>query len=74
MFSIKFWSDAFERLVKSAAQAVLTGFTIGEGFNVFDVDLRLALGFAGGGAAYSLLTSIASAPFGSKDGSASLVK
>lgn len=64
MFSIAFWKDALERSIKSAAQFVLLGLGIGEGFNVFDMDPALALGFAGGGALASLLTSIASAPFG----------
>ena len=64
MFSVAFWKDAFERCVKTAAQSVLLGLSIGEGFNAFNVDPMLALGFAGGGALFSLLTSIASAPFG----------
>ena len=64
MFSVAFWKDAFERAVKTAAQSVLLGLSIGEGFNVFNMDFGLAAGFAGGGAVMSLLTSIASAPFG----------
>lgn len=72
MFTIAFWKDAVERAVKTAAQAVLTGLMIGEGFNAFDIDPQLALGFAAGGAIFSLLTSIVSAPFAEK-GSASLV-
>lgn len=64
MFSVAFWKDTLERSIKTAAQGVLLGLSIGEGFNVFNVDPMLALGFAGGGALLSLLTSIASAPFG----------
>lgn len=72
MFSIAFWKDAAERAIKTAAQSVLLGLSIGEGFNVFNMDFGLALGFAGGGAVMSLLTSIASAPF-APAGKASLV-
>ena len=72
MFSIRFWKDLFERAVKSAAQAVVVAYGIGEGLNVFTVDWRLAAGFAGGGFVMSALTSIASAPFGA-NGSASVL-
>ena len=72
MFAWTFWRDLIERAVKSSAQAVLLGYTLGEGFNAFDVDWGLAGGFAVGGLVYSALTSIASAPFGS-NGNASLV-
>ncbi len=73
MFTVAFWRDAVERALKTAAQAVILGLGLGEGFNAFDVDWQLALGFAIGGAVLSLLTSVASAPFGDSDGSASLV-
>lgn len=67
MFTLKFWRDTTERAIKTAAQSVLVGLSIGEGFNAFNVDARLALGFAAGGAFFSLLTSLASAPFGTPD-------
>ncbi len=73
MFNIAFWRDAVERAIKTAAQAVIVGLVLAEGFNAFDTDWQLGLGFALGGAILSLLTSVASAPFGNSDGSASLV-
>ena len=73
MFTVAFWRDAGERAIKTAAQAVILGLALGEGFNAFGVDWRLALGFALGGGILSLLTSVASAPFGNSGGSASLV-
>lgn len=60
MFTKAFWLDLSERAVKTAAQSVILGLGLGEGFNLFDVDPMLALGFAGGGALLSALTSIAS--------------
>ena len=74
MFSLSFWRDAIERSVKTAAQAVVLGLGFAEGFNAFDIDWQLALGFAAGGAVLSLLTSLGSAPFGDKAGSASVLK
>ena len=73
MFTVAFWRDAVERALKTAAQAVILGLSLGEGFNAFEVDWQLALGFAIGGAVLSLLTSVASNPFGNTDGSPSLV-
>lgn len=64
MFTVKFWIDASERAVKTAAQAVLAAGIIGEGFNAFTVDWSLLAGFGAGGAVLSLLTSIGSTPFG----------
>ena len=73
MFNIAFWRDAGERAIKTSAQAIILGLALGEGFNAFDVDYRLALGFALGGAFLSVLTSVASAPLGNSSGSPSLV-
>ncbi len=73
MFTVAFWRDAVERALKTAAQAVILGLSLGEGFNAFEVDWQLALGFAIGGAVLSLLTSIASNKLGNTAGSASLV-
>ena len=72
MFSLSFWKDAVERAVKSAAQAVLLALGGSEVANLFTIDWRIALGAALAGALISLLTSIASAPFGER-GSASLI-
>ena len=73
MFTVSFWKDALERAVKTAAQAVILGLGLGEGFNAFEVDWGLAAGFAAGGAILSVLTSVVSAPIGTK-GTASLVE
>lgn len=71
MFTIAFWKDAGERALKTAAQAVILGLALAEGANAFDLDYKLALGLALGGAGLSLLTSVVSAPFGTA-GTASL--
>lgn len=73
MWTIVFWKETADRAIKSAAQAVLLGVGLGEGLNAFDVDWQLGLGFALGGAVLSLLTSVASAPFGVR-GTASFVR
>jgi len=72
MWSKKYWLDVAERAIKTGAQAVLLGLGLGEGFNAFNVDWMIALGFALGGAFLSFLTSLISAPFGDPD-SASLL-
>lgn len=60
MWQWSFWREVLERAIKTAAQGVLLGLGIGEGYNLFDLDLGVALGFAGGGFLLSVLTSIAS--------------
>jgi hypothetical protein len=64
LYTWRFWKDALERAVKTAAQSVLLGLGLGEGFNAFELDWLLALGFALGGAVLSILTSVASAGVG----------
>ena len=64
MFTRRFWKLAAERALKSAAQAVILGTGIGEGFDAFSMDWRLAAGFAVGGALLSLLTSMATVRIG----------
>ncbi len=73
MWTIVFWKETADRALKTAAQGVLLGLGLGEGLNAFDVDFRLALGFALGGAFLSLLTSVISAPFGVR-GAASIIR
>lgn len=73
MWTLDFWKDAGERAIKTAAQSVITALFLAEGVNAFDIDFGLAAGFALGGAFFSILTSIASAPIGTK-GTASLVE
>lgn len=68
MFTKAFWRDTTERAVKTAAQSLggaLAGYTIGQ-------DWKAALVGAAVTTASSLLTSMASAPLGTK-GTASLV-
>lgn len=65
MFSWTFWREAIERAVKSAAQAPLTVWVVGDGvLDAFNMDYQLGLGVALGGAVFSLLTSIATVKLG----------
>ena len=74
MFSALFWKDAGERAVKTAAQALLALWLVGDSvFNLLSVDWATSGGVAAGAAAVSLLTSIASNGLGDR-GSASLVR
>lgn len=68
MFTKAFWKDTAERAIKTLAQSLggaLAGYTIGQ-------DWKAALVGAAVTTASSLLTSMASAPLGTK-GTASLV-
>ena len=73
MFTKSFWLETVDRLVKSAALGVILGLGLAEGFNLFEMDGAAALGFAGGAALLSLLTSLISAPFNQK-GTPSLIQ
>lgn len=64
MFDLFFWRAASERAIKTAAQSLLLAIGASEGFNLFSLDWRNALGLAAGGFILSVLTSIASRPFG----------
>jgi hypothetical protein len=66
MWTKNFWKQAAERAVKSAAQALLGLWTL-DGFNVLQADLPVAGGVALGAAVLSVLTSVASLPFGEDD-------
>ena len=59
-----FWTDAAERAVKSAAQALVLLWGA-DTFSLIGVDYLSAAGLAGGAAVLSLLTSIASSRIGS---------
>lgn len=60
-----FWTEAFDRAIKTAAQAPLLAWSVGDiGANAFELDWGLGLGFAAGGAVLSLLTSVATANIG----------
>ena len=65
MYTRKFWRETLERAVKSAAQAPLVAWGVGDlALNAFELDWRLGAGVAAGGAIVSLLSSLASAPIG----------
>lgn len=72
LFTKLFWKDAFERAVKTSAQAGLLVIGATEGFNLFTLDIKSFLGFALGGAVLSVLSSLASAKKSGTD-TASLV-
>lgn len=72
MFTLKFWKQALERAIKTAAQTAVLIFGAGQ-VNVLSIDWLTLAGLTAGGFALSILTSIASLPIGGKD-SPSLVK
>ena len=66
IFTKAFWLKALERAVKTAAQAAL----LAAGSDLVDVttlDWQQVAFFAAGGAVLSVLTSVASGPFGKPD-------
>ena len=67
IWSASFWKQTAERAVKTAAQAGAAFFVVGS-TGVADVDWATELGrVAGAAAVASVLTSLASAPFGPAD-------
>jgi hypothetical protein len=74
MFSANFVKDAVERATKSAAQAVILVIGMAEGFNLFDLDVKVAIGAAGGAALLSVLTSVATKPVGDPDSPSAVPK
>lgn len=71
MWTAGFWRGAVERAVKTAAQAGLAFFVVGE-TGIADVDWATVGGVAAVAAVASVLTSLVSAPFG-PEGTPSLV-
>lgn len=68
LFSPSFWRQALERAVKTGAQSAVL--VIGQdalGFDVFSASWSDVFGFAVGGAALSVLTSLASVKVGPSD-------
>ena len=72
MWTWVFWKQVVERAVKTAAQAAVAFFVIGT-TSALDVDWVTVGGIAGAAAIASVLTSLASAPFGPAE-SPSIVK
>ena len=71
MFSLAFWKAATERAIKTGAQSVLTVYFVGDvALNAFEADWVNMGGIGLGGAALSILTSLAS---GYKDGNPSAI-
>lgn len=66
MWTLEFWKQTVERAVKTAAQAAVAFFIVGETV-VQDVDWAIVGGGAAVAAIASVLTSLASAPFGPAD-------
>lgn len=73
MFTTRFWKQAAERAVKSAAQALLGLWVGDQAFNAWQADWAKAAGVAAGAVVLSLVTSAATAGVGDK-GSPSAVK
>ena len=73
IFTKTFWLEALERSIKTVAQSLIIMYGAAEGFNLFTADWGTTGGFAAGGFVLSILTSVASAPFGANN-SPSLVK
>lgn len=69
MFTLAFWKAATERAIKTGAQSVLTVYFVGDvALNAFQADWVNMAGIGLGGAALSVITSLAS---GYKDGNPS---
>lgn len=64
MLTQAFWIGAIDRAVKSFAQSLLLLWGADAAFNIVEVDIKGALGFAAGAVVLSLLTSLVSAPAG----------
>lgn len=71
IWTVGFWKGVFERAVKTAAQTAVAFFVVGE-TGVADVDWATIGGISLVAAIVSVLTSLASAPFG-PEGTPSLV-
>lgn len=72
MQTYRFWRDAGERALKSAAQAAIVVFG-GDAINVWAIDWQQSTGVVLSAALLSILTSIVSANVG-ETGTASLVE
>jgi Putative lactococcus lactis phage r1t holin len=73
LFTVEFVKRAAERAIKTGAQAMLIDLGQSQVFNVFQATWSNVIGAGLGGVVLSTLTSVISAPFGTK-GTPSLVK
>ena len=65
MFTRAFWTAAFERAVKTAAQTLILVWPVADGvLNLWDIDWQTSGGLAAGGFVLSILTSLASSKVG----------
>ena len=70
-----FWIATAERAVKTAAQATIAAWAVGDGLlSAFNIDWTSAAGIALGGGVLSVLSSIASIPIGGTGPSATTVE
>ncbi len=67
MLTWRFWRETIERAVKTSAQFVIGAGILGEGVDLFTLDLGTVLGFALTGALLSLLTSVATMRVGASN-------
>jgi hypothetical protein len=72
MFTKTFLKDLFERAIKTAAQTLVLAVGASQGFDLFTADWRTLGAAAAGGFIMSVLSSLASKPFGDRE-SASVV-
>jgi hypothetical protein len=72
MFTSSYWRDLLERAIKTAAQTAVIAIGAASGFDLFAADFATIGGAAASGFVLSVLTSLASAPFGT-NGSPSLL-
>jgi len=77
MYGLSFWKDALERAIKTAFQLVLGAYgvdAVGGGVVIGGWDWQAIGNLMLSGFVMSLITSVASSPIGTKDGTASIVK
>lgn len=65
MFTTKFVKDTAERAIKTFAQALLAGITVGSA--ITDIDWASGASIAATAAVYSLITSVISSSIGKPD-------
>jgi hypothetical protein len=73
MWTLAYWKQVAERMIKAGAAALLSAWVVGDGvLDAWKLDPKEGAGIALGGMIVSLLLSLASAPFG-EPGTPSLV-